>query len=137
MFRSIKRVEDQAETGFTMIEALVALSVAAISLVAIGAVVAGSVRGTITVDQRVALIQTARAALTGLPDRDQLAPGDFRGEIGDHDWRVDVMPFAANFVDPSQPTPWVPEAVVVRVATPTGEILRLDTVRLRRQGTQE
>ena len=40
--------------------------------------------------------------MTGLPDRDQLAPGNFSGEIAGHRWRVDVLPFYADFVDPRQ-----------------------------------
>jgi hypothetical protein len=52
--------------------------------------------------------------------------------MGEYNWRVDVMPFAAGFVDAGAPTPWVPQTVVVRVEAPSGEILRLDTVRLRR-----
>jgi general secretion pathway protein I len=120
-----------------MIEAVVALAVVAISLTAIGSLVAANVRGTQTVDQRLTLIQSARAAVTALPNRDQLAPGDMRGALGDDNWRVDVLPFSADFVDPSKPTPWLPQAVVIRVESPNGEILRLDTVRLRRNRSSE
>ncbi len=52
--------------------------------------------------------------------------------MADHRWRLDVFPFIADFVDPSVPTPWIPEAIVLRVQAPTGEILRVDTVRLHR-----
>lgn len=124
----------KSRAGFTMIEALVALSVFAISLAAIGSVVASNVRATRRVDDRLTLVETARAVLTGLPDRGSLALGDFSGEMGDNHWRVDVLPFAADFVDPSRPAPWVPQAVVIRVETPTGQELRLDTVRLRPVG---
>jgi general secretion pathway protein I len=117
--------------GFTLIEALVALAVIAISLAVIGSVVAANVRGTITVDQRLSLLETARSLLTALPDRGDLTPGDTSGEMGGNRWRIDVLPFAADFVDPTQPTLWVPQDVVIRVESPTGEMLRLDTVRLR------
>jgi general secretion pathway protein I len=124
------------EAGFTLIEVLVALAVVATALAAIGSLVAANVRGTRAIDQRLALIETGRAILTGLPGRERLAPGNSTGEIADHRWRVDVMPFAASFVDPRKPTPWVPQAVVVRVQSPGGQILRLDSVRLQRgQGT--
>jgi len=117
--------------GFTLIEALVALAVIAISLAVIGSVVAANVRGTITVDQRISLLETARSLLTALPDRGDLSPGDTSGEMGGNRWRIDVMPFAADFVDPTQPTRWVPLDVVIRVEAPNGGMLRLDTVRLR------
>ena len=125
-----------SDAGFTLIEALVALAVIAISLAVIGSVVAANVRGTIAVDQRLSLLETARSLLTALPDRGDLAPGDTSGEMGGNRWRIDVLPFSADFVDPTQPTQWAPLDVVIRVESPTGEILRLDTVRLRHSGGQ-
>jgi general secretion pathway protein I len=113
-----------------MIEALVALSVIAISLAAIGPLVASSMRAMRRVDGRLSVVETARAVLAGLPDRASLSPGDFSGEMGDNRWRVDVLPFQGDFVDQARPTPWVPQAVVIRVESPTGQELRLDTVRL-------
>jgi general secretion pathway protein I len=123
-----------SRAGFTMIEALVALSVIAVSLAAIGSLVASNVRATRRVDDRLSVVQTARAVLTGLPDRGSLALGDFSGAMGDNHWRVDVLPFSAGFVDPSRATQWVPQAVVIRVESPTGQQLRLDTVRLQPAG---
>jgi len=119
-----------------MIEALVALAVIAVSLVAIGSLVAANVRGTRVVESRLALIETTRAILAALPDRAELTLGNSTGEFADNRWRIDVLPFTADFYDPTQQTPWVPQAVVVRVQSPTGEILRVDTVRLgRAQGS--
>jgi general secretion pathway protein I len=118
--------------GFTLVEVLVALAVLAVSLAAIGSLVANNIRATRALDQRLALVETTRAILTGLPDREQLIPGNLSGELADHHWRVDVLPFVANFIDPRRPTPWVPQTVVVRVQSPAGQLLRIDTVRLRR-----
>jgi general secretion pathway protein I len=120
------------EAGFTLLEVLVALGVVAVSLASIASLVATNIRGTHALDRRLALMETTRAVLTGLPGHTQLAPGSLSGEMADHRWRVDVQPFAAPFVDPQLPTPWVPQAVVVRVQSPSGRILQIDTVRLRR-----
>jgi general secretion pathway protein I len=119
-------------TGFTIIEALVALVVIAVSLAAIGSVIAGNVRNTELVEERLALEQAARALLTALPDRGELAPGESRGEVADARWRMDVLPFAADFVVTDTATPWVPQDVVLRLQSRTGAVLRVDTVRLRR-----
>ncbi len=119
--------------GFTLLEALVALLVTAVVLGAIGQLVASNVRMTRDIDQRLTLLQTARAILTGLPDRAQLGSESLTGTRADHDWRVDVMPFAGSqAVDPRGVSPWVPETVVIQVRSPGGQVLRLDTVRLRR-----
>lgn len=115
-----------------MIEALAALAVVAVALTSIGMLMSANIRATHSLDQRLALIETTRALLAGLPERDQLSVGDTSGAVADQRWRLDVMPFQADFVDPSVASPWVPEAVVLRVQAPTGEILRVDTVRLRR-----
>ena len=120
------------QAGFTLIEVLVALAVVAVSLTAIGSLVATNARGTRALDQRLALVEATRAILTGLPDREQIVPGSLSGEYNYHHWQVDTAPFAANFIDPRRATPWTPEAIVVSVQSPSGRVLRIETVRLRR-----
>lgn len=117
--------------GFTLIEVLVALSVVAVTLSAIGSLIAVTIRGARSVSGHLALVETARSIMTGLPDREQLGEGNFSGEAAGHRWRVDVLPFYADFVDP-QKTEWTPQTVVVRVQSPSGPILQINTVRLRR-----
>ncbi len=131
MCRSSHADERGRTAGFTIIEALVALAVVAVALGAIAAVIAANVRGTEVVEARLSLIGAARAVLTALPDRDQLTPGQLRGAFAAERWRIDVLPFAADFVDPARPTPWLPQTIVLRLQAPSGEIIRVDTVRLR------
>jgi len=119
--------------GFTLIEVLVALAVAAVALVNIGALAATNIRGTRIFEQRLALIATTRAILTALPGREQLLPGEISGEFTDYRWRIDVRPFEARFIDPRRPSPWVPQTLVLTVQAPSGEVLRIDTVRLNRR----
>ena len=119
--------------GFTLIEVLVALAVVAASLTAIGELVAVSMRGTQSIGQRLAFRETLRALVTSLPDRRDLAAGTATGAAGGFGWRIDIAPFVANFVDPQAPTPWQPEAVVVTVRSPSGQLLRINTIRLRRR----
>jgi general secretion pathway protein I len=118
--------------GFTLIEVLIALAIVSISLAAIGSLMASTIRAMRSIDQRFALVETARAVETGLPDRGELT-GGLAGDLAGHRWRVDVSPFVANFVDPRLPSPWVPQAVVIRVQSPGGAILQVNTVRLRRR----
>ena len=118
--------------GFTLIEVLVALSVVAVTLSAIGSLIAVTIRGARSVSGHLALVETARSIMTGLPERGELGPGNFSGEAAGHRWRVDVLPFYANFIDPAASN-WIPETVVVRVQSPAGPILQVNTVKLRRR----
>ena len=130
MSRSICR---SRVAGFTLIEVLVALAVVATSLAAIGALVAVSVKGTRSLEERLAFTETMRAILTSLPDRRNLSMGTASGDQAGYRWRIDVTPFIASFVDPRLPTPWEPQAVVITVQSPTGRLLQLNTIRLHRR----
>ena len=131
MRRSFKQRRRGGEAGFTLIELLVALAVLSTSLIAIGALVATNARGTVALDRRLSLVEATRAILTGLPDRQQIAPGTLSGDYNFHHWQVDTGPVVANFINRSKPTPWVPELLVVRVKSPGGQQLRIETVRLK------
>jgi general secretion pathway protein I len=132
LFRSTLRKRHYA-AGFTLIEVLIAIAVVAVSLTAIGSLMAASIRGTRSLEQHIALVETTRAIVTGLPSREELKLGNLSGNLADHRWRVDVTPFVANNVDPRLATPWVPQEVVIRVQSPGGPIMQVNTVRLRRR----
>jgi general secretion pathway protein I len=135
LFRSSSSRRKSGEAGFTLIEVLVALTVVAITLSSIGSLIAVTIRGARSIGGHLALVESARGIMTGLPNRDDLNFGAFSGEAGGNRWRVDVLPFNADFVDPDRSN-WIPQTVVVRVQSPAGPILQLNTVRLRRKQTQ-
>jgi general secretion pathway protein I len=127
----------QAVAGFTLLEVLIALAVVAVSLTAIGSLMAATVRSTQSLDQHLGLVETARAIETGLPGRDDLTIGkSISGEMSGYRWRVDVLPFQANFIDPRVPAPWLPQALRITVQSPAGQILRINTVRLAKTASQ-
>jgi general secretion pathway protein I len=112
---------------------LVALAVVAALLASIGTLIAASARGARVLERHVELVETARALESVLPKRDQLAIGDFSGELAEHSWRVNVLPFAAGGIDPELPSPWVPRTIAITVRSPTGAAFQLTTVRLHRR----
>lgn len=127
---------NHTQDGFTLIEVVVALAVVAVSLAAIGSLMATTVRGMRAIDTRLALIETARSIETSLPDRGELKIGSISGDLADHRWRVDVLPFLTGNVAATQTNPWVPQTVILRVQSPAGAIIEIDTVRLRPRANQ-
>jgi general secretion pathway protein I len=141
-----------ASEGFTLIEVLVALTVLAIVIGAIGEVVGTTVKGIRSVDRRLPLLETAQNLLASLPERAALQPGAQTGGSGDFRWRVDVVPLTVSVPSPktgaaplpgteqpaAQQPQWQPYAITIRVQGSDGPPVRLDTVRLAPiQGAQK
>jgi general secretion pathway protein I len=120
----------RGSAGFTLIEALVALAVVATGLSAIGMVVATTVRGIRAIERKLILVETTRAIVAALPDRDQLGLGSLSGQRSEQNWRIDVSPFLAPDLEQQRPTPWVPQAIVLTVRSPEGGVMQINTVRL-------
>ena len=119
------------DAGFTIIEVLIALAIVAVSIVAIGSLMATNVRGVRSLEQHVALTQTARTVMTvGLPPRAELRPGTLSGQADNYRWTVEVMPLGGDWTVPNADIPWVPELVRVRVKSPSGALSDIRTVRL-------
>jgi len=123
---------DRGEAGFTLVEVLIALTVVAIAIVAIGSVVSTNARGVRALEDHVALIQTAQTVFTtGIPPRKDLALGILAGQIRDYRWQVNVGPVGEGWVVDGDPA-WIPELVKIRVRSPSGAAIDLETVRLMR-----
>jgi general secretion pathway protein I len=98
-----------AGAGFTLIEALVALAVAAVSLAAIGLLMAGNIRGSGRIEQHLGLVETLRAVETDLPDRTSLSTGNLSGEMHGQAWSTDIAPFPDDGVNPRAAKVWMPQ----------------------------
>jgi general secretion pathway protein I len=114
--------------GFTLIEALVALAIIAAVLSSIGAVIATTVKGTRSIDQRLALAGAAETLLAALPARGLLKPGRQSGELAGHRWQIDVSPMHVAEVPPT--SPFIPLAINMRMQAPDGPAIQVTTVRL-------
>ncbi|MET0674949.1 MAG: prepilin-type N-terminal cleavage/methylation domain-containing protein [Bradyrhizobium sp.] len=125
---SRKECCDRGQGGFTLIEALVALAIIAAVLSSIGAVIGTTVKGTRTIDQRLALTGAAETLLAGLPERNALKRGRQTGELAGHRWRIDVAPLSA--ADEDLQGRFVPLAVNLRMQAPGGPAIQITTVRL-------
>ena len=116
-------------SGFTLIEALVALAIIAIVLGTIGSVIATTVKGTRSIDQRLALTGTAETLLADLPARAVLKPGRQSGELSGSRWRVDVAPMSVAGGNPATDR-FVPLTVNLRLQRADGSAIQVTTVKL-------
>jgi general secretion pathway protein I len=120
--------EQRADSGFTLIEVLVALALVTVVLAAIGAVVAVDIKGTRTLEQRVALTETAHLIATDVVRRELIGTNDLSGEMSGHRWQLRAVPLSVDAA-----SLFIPYHVVLRVMSPSGAILSLETIRLRRK----
>jgi general secretion pathway protein I len=112
-----------------LIEALVALAIIAIVLGTIGSVIATTVKGTRSIDQRLALTGTAETLLADLPARAVLKPGRQSGELSGSRWRVDVAPMSVAGGNPATDR-FVPLTVNLRLQRADGSAIQVTTVKL-------
>jgi general secretion pathway protein I len=116
-----------------MIEAVVTLALVAFMLAAIGSLFASGTIGARSLAQHVALVQTTRMVVNSLPRYRELKIDDLAGDLFGHRWQVRVSPFLGGG-QPITDSPWMPQRVVVRVQSPSGAIMSLETISLRRRG---
>jgi general secretion pathway protein I len=127
----------EGTAGFTLIEALVALAIVAAVLASIGAVIATTVKGTRSIDQRVTLAGAAGTMLAALPARNLLKSGRQSGETAGHRWRIDVFPMQIpDASDAPQTRRFVPVTINMRVQAPGGPLMQITTVRLVPQASE-
>lgn len=127
----------RANEGFTLIEVIVALAVAAISLAAISSLMAANIRGSGKIAEHLALSSTLRAVEAALPGRAELAPGSLSGEMHGQNWTVDVAPLPTDIVNPQASALWAPVEIVITVQSPSGGQQQLRTVRLAKLGNAQ
>ena len=125
---------DQRVAGFTLIEALAALAVMGAGLAAIGALASTSLRADLYTGRHLAAIETARKVMAGMPSRQALPVGRLAGVLDAHDWRIDSTVMGAPAVVGD--TLWIPQRIEVSIRSPSGAIVKVDTIRLRRQAAK-
>ena len=105
----------------------------AISLAAIGALAASSLRSALYVERHLAQIETTRKIIAGLPSRDALGNGVLTGEAAGQLWRIDTAPYVPSFYDPAAQGAWSAQTVAVQVRAPSGALVQVTEIRLRKR----
>jgi len=126
--------ERRGTAGFTLIEALAALAVMGAGLAAIGTLASSSLRAGLYTERHLAEVETARKVLAGMPSREALPVGSLTGVLDAHDWRIDSTLIGAPALVGD--ALYTPERIEVMVRSPSGAMMRIDTIRLRRQAAK-
>jgi len=126
--------ERSGTAGFTLLEALAALAVMGAGLAAIGTLASSSLRAGLYTERHLAEVETARKVLAGMPSRDALPVGSLTGVLDAHDWRIDSTLIGAPAVVGD--ALYTPQRIEVMVRSPFGGMMRVDTIRLRRQAAK-
>ena len=123
--------ERRGIAGFTLIEALAALAVMGAGLAAIGSLASSSLHAGLYTERHLAEIETARKVMAGMPSREALPVGHLTGSLDAHDWRIDstLIGAPATIGD----SLWTPQRIEVSIRSPSGAMMKIDTIRLRRQ----
>lgn len=129
MFRQPRPEIGDKDAGFTILEVLIAIAVVATALTAIGALTGATTRGVRAIEQHVVVVETARSVLASLQPSTPLSSTETAGELYGNRWRIGISPFAVGPVMPD--SPWFPATVTVRVQSPSGAALNVETVRLQ------
>jgi general secretion pathway protein I len=129
--REIRPETGNKNAGFTLVEVLVAITIVVTVLSAIGLLTGASSRGVRSLEQHVALVEVTRSVIAGLPSPNQLSSNEAVGELYGSRWRMGISPFVGTAAIPE--SPWVPVRVTIRVQSPSGAALDLETVRLQRK----
>jgi general secretion pathway protein I len=125
------------DAGFTILEVLIALAVVGVVIVAIGSLMASSVRGVRAFERHVELMQETRTAMTAsIPPRSALQQGRTSGESDGYRWSVDVSPLGGDWAVPNSSAAWMPELVRIRVSAPGGATSDIRTVRLIKRAAE-
>ena len=122
--------EARLDAGFTLIEALAALAVMSAGLAAIGALSNSSLRTTLYTERRVAEIENLRTIVAGMPGRNALPFGRMSGSLNGYEWRINAS--RALTTPERNATTWVPQSIALVVRSPSGALVEVDTIRLRK-----
>ena len=121
----------RASDGFTLLEALIAITILALSLSALLSLYSTGLRGVASIDDHMRARLLAQSVMAELSYDRGLRPGRVQGHSDPFTWSLTVTPFEE--AEPSrQSTPWSLHHLAVTVSWPHGRQIELQTLRMLR-----
>lgn len=135
-----------ASAGFTLLEALIAITILALSLSALLSLYSTGLRGVAAIDGNMRARLLAQSVMAEMSHDRALRPGKMQGRADEFRWTITVSPYEEPqaIQQPSQqpgqlgqqpgqqPSPWLLHHLVVTVSWPHGRQIELQTLRMLR-----
>lgn len=121
-----------AQQGFTLLEALIALVILALSLSTLMSSYSTGLRGVATLDDRVRARLLAQTLLEELSHDRTLRPGTQSGRFDQFAWTLSTAPYEDMATPPSPEHPWAIYQMTLMVSWSRGRQLELQTLRIGR-----
>ena len=121
----------RASAGFTLLEALIAITILALSLSALLSLYSTGLRGIAAIDGNMRARLLAQSVMAEMSHDRALRPGRVQGRSDQFTWTLTVAPYEVP--EPGrQPGPWALHHLAVTVSWPHGRQIELQTLRMLR-----
>jgi general secretion pathway protein I len=118
--------------GFTLLEALIAIVILALSLSALLSVYSTGLRGIAAIDSNLRARLLAQSVMAEVSYDRALRPGKLQGRSDEFAWALSITPFEEAEPTPRQAGPWAVHQLVLTVSWPHGRRIELQTLRMLR-----
>ena len=122
----------RGSAGFTLLEALIAIVILALSLGALLQLYGTGLRGIATIDDNLRARLLAQSVMAEISYDRRLRPGRLQGRLDQFAWTLSVAPFDDGDPAPQLPGPWTLHRLALTVTWPQGRRIVLQTLRMLR-----
>jgi general secretion pathway protein I len=128
----MRRPQGNGSAGFTLLEALIAIVILALSLSALLQLYSTGLRGVANIDDHLRARLLAQSVMAEMSHDRRLRPGRLQGRLDKFAWTLSITPFDEGQSAPQQPGPWTLHRLALTVTWPQGRRMELQTLRLLR-----
>ena len=129
---SAKHPRANGSAGFTLLEALIAIVILALSLGALLQLYGTGLRGIATIDNNLRARLLAQSVMAEVSYDRRLQPGRLQGRLDQFAWTLSITPFDDGDPAPQLPGPWTLHRLALTVSWPQGRRIELQTLRMLR-----